>query len=307
MNEQEIETLLRRVPVPVAPSDLRSVLVAEIQLPRAAHPATGTAPTVDLAGWWRRWVPAVSFGLLFLGCLMVLGVQTLQVIDLRRQNEQLQIATARLEELRRENAELQQLRSAGQGNALTAADQNELLKLRVELAELRGLSAELTRLQTENQRLQAALQAGGRGVVPENDPFAKAKEKANATACISNLKQIGLAARMWAHDHNTDLLPLDWLAIKTRLPTPKLLTCPSDTGRKPAISWEQFDGSSVSYELPSAAPAESQPYTVYSRCRVHGSIGLTDGSAHMKIDPERLQQVGGNLMLRNNATRGTRP
>lgn len=303
MNELEIETILQRPPVPASPAGLRQTLIADIQLPRRQQ----TSLPMDLTSWWRRWVPALSFGLLFLGCLMVLGMQTLQVIDLRKQNETLQSATGKLEDLRRENAELQQSRSAGQ-SASAKAELDELLKLRAEVEELRAQLPEFNRLIAENQRLRAerAASAGG-GTVPVEDPFAKAKEKANATTCISNLKQIGLAARMWSNDHNTGLLPLDWLMMKSELATPKLLTCPSDTGRKPAISWEQFDGSSVSYELPSATPNEAQPYIVYSRCRVHGSIGLCDGSAIMKMNPAQLKQVDGNLILQKNATREPKP
>ena len=37
--------------------------------------------------------------------------------------------------------------------------------------------------------------------------FAKAKEKAKAISCLNNLKQISLAAQMFADDHNGILVP----------------------------------------------------------------------------------------------------
>jgi hypothetical protein len=75
------------------------------------------------------------------------------------------------------------------------------------------------------------------------------------------------------------MLPLDFLQMRNELSTPIILTCPSDSTRSPVTSWQDFDGSSVSYELPSATPDERDPYIVYSRCRVHGHVGLCDGSA----------------------------
>jgi hypothetical protein len=261
---------------------------------------------VGAAPFWRRWFPAFAVGLLFLGCLIVLGVQTSHLLDLRRENVALRAATANLEELRQDNAELQQLRSASQEAERRRKDGEELLKLKAEVAELRDRASELSTLRAENQRLQAehVAAAAKAGIAPEEDPFAKQKEKAMSAACINNLKQIGLAARIWANEHKTNALPTDWLAMKNELNTPKILTCPADTGRTPAITWDQFDGTSVSYELPSMAPDERDPYTVYSRCRVHGHIGLTDGSAHSGVKSDRFQQVDGNLKLRSNATIG---
>jgi hypothetical protein len=228
------------------------------------------------------------------------------LFDLRRENGALQAATANLEELRQDNAELQRLRISSQQAERLRKDSEELLKLKAEVAELRDLARELSALRAENQRLQAerAAAAAKAGIAQEEDPFAKQKEKSLSLRCINNLKQIGLAARIWANGHNTNALPIDWLAMKNELNTPKILTCPADTGRTPAISWDQFDGSSVSYELPSIAPDERDPYTVYSRCPIHGHIGLSDGSAHSGVKSDRFERIDGNLKLRSNATIG---
>jgi len=303
MNELQIETLLRRVPAPAAPAGLRQALLSDIRLPSARRTS---AVSVSVAPMWRRWFPALSFGLLFLGCLIVLGVQTFRIIDLRRERDGLQVATAKLEKLRRENLELQRLRSSLQDNERLRTDNEELVKLRAEVTGLGLQAQQFTNLRAENQRLRTEHDAmlTQAGVAPADDPFSKAKEKALATGCINNLKQIGLAARIWANEHKTTLLPTDWFTMKNELTTPKILTCPGDTARTKAASWEQFDGSSVSYELPSAAPDERDPYTVYSRCSIHGFVGLTDGSAQSGIKPDRFQQVDGNLKLRSNATFG---
>jgi len=303
MNDTQIESHLRKAPSPSAPAGLKRQLLADIRLPQSQVSPAGV---VDAALFWRRWFPAFAVGLLFLGCLIVLGVQTSQLLDLRRENTALQAATANLEQLRQHNAELQRLRTSSQQAERFRKDNEELLKLKAEAAELRDRTSELSTLRAEQQRLQAerAAAAAKAGIAQEEDPFAKQKEKSLSLQCINNLKQIGLAARLWANDHKTNGLPTDWLAMRNELNTPKVLTCPADTGRTPAISWDQFDGSSVSYELPSMAPDERDPYTVYSRCRVHGHIGLTDGSAHSGVKSDRFQQVGGNLKLRSNATIG---
>jgi hypothetical protein len=303
MNEIQIESFLRRAPSPAPPASLRQALLADIHPPNVERPSTVPVSVVPI---WRRWIPALSFGLLFLGCLMVLGVQTFRVLDLRRERSGSHAAGAKLEELRRENLELQRLRSAVQDNERLRRETEEQIKLRAEVAELRSLAQEITTLRAENQRLRNEHDAmlAQAGVAPADDPFTKAKEKAEATGCINNLKQIGLAGRIWANEHKTTLLPVDWLTMKSELNTPKILTCPGDTIRTKAGSWDQFDGSSVSYELPSAAPDERDPYTVYSRCSVHGFVGLTDGSVQSGIKPDRLQQVDGNLKLRNNAKIG---
>jgi hypothetical protein len=303
MNDAQIESFLRKAPRPPAPAGLKPQLLADIRLPQSQVSSAGV---VGATPFWRRWFPAFAVGLLFLGCLIVLGVQTSQLLDLRRENATLQAATANLEELRQDNAELQRLRTASQQAERVRKDSEELLKLKGEVAELRDRAAELSALRAENQRLQAerAAAAAKAGIAAEEDPFAKQREKALSTACINNLKQIGLAARLWANDHKTNALPTDWLAMKNELNTPKILTCPADTNRTRATSWDQFDTSSVSYELPSIAPDERDPYTVYSRCPIHGHIGLSDGSAHSGVKSDRFQQVDGNLKLRNNATIG---
>ena len=303
MNDTQIESHLRKAPRPPAPSGLKPQLLADIRLPQSQSTLGGV---VEATPFWRRLFPAFAVGLLFLGCLIVLGVQTSQLLELRRENAALQAATANLEELRQDNAELQQLRTASQESERRRKDSEELQRLRAEVDELRVRAGELNMLRAENQRLVAerAALAAKAGIAPEEDPFAKQKEKALSVQCINNLKQIGLAARMWTNDHKTNTLPIDWLAMKNELSTPKVLTCPADTNRARAISWDQFDGASVSYEFPSATPDERDPYTVYSRCPVHGHIGLTDGSALSGVKSDWFQQVGGNLKLRSKATIG---
>src|SRR5262249_27220176 len=152
--------------------------------------------------------------------------QTSQLLELRRENESLRAATANFDAPRQDNAETQSLNAAAQEADRQRREHEELVRLRDEVTQLRAQAAELTMLRAENQRLQAARTAAAAkaGAVQEEDLFAAAKEKAQRIACVNNLKQIGLAARIWAADHR-DVLPPDFVTMSNELSTPKLLIC----------------------------------------------------------------------------------
>ncbi len=83
--------------------------------------------------------------------------------------------------------------------------------------------------------------------------LAKAKSKAQRITCVSNLKQIGLAFRMWSNDHSErfpfEVAPAQdgsagltvlshFRAISNELNTPKVLACGSDPSRTKAINFD---------------------------------------------------------------------
>ena len=101
--------------------------------------------------------------------------------------------------------------------------------------------------------------------------------------CVNNLKQIGLAVRIWSNDHN-DTFPPDFLTMSAELISPKILVCPDDNQHTVAADWTQFDPKkNVSYEflLPNAKEADAMSETAF-RCPIHGHIGLGDGSVQPK-------------------------
>ena len=89
--------------------------------------------------------------------------------------------------------------------------------------------------------------------------FTKARHRSGRVNCVSNLKQIGLAFRMWSNDHgekfpwsvsttNGGTLEFaakpevfrHYLAVSNELTSPKVLKCPVDKKRTSASSWGQL-------------------------------------------------------------------
>lgn len=83
--------------------------------------------------------------------------------------------------------------------------------------------------------------------------LAKAKAKAQRITCVNNLKQVGLAFRMWSNDNgerfpweviqarggSANMTVLDhFRSISNELNTPKVLACGSDPSRTRAINFD---------------------------------------------------------------------
>src|SRR5215470_11941780 len=130
MNDLQIESLLRQAPRPAAPAGLKNRLLADIRLTTNQGEHSVRPALLPL---WRRWFPALSFGLFLFGCFILLGVQTRQVLELRRENVALRAGTANLEQLRQDNTELERLRLAAQETERRQKEEDELRKLRAEV------------------------------------------------------------------------------------------------------------------------------------------------------------------------------
>jgi prepilin-type processing-associated H-X9-DG protein len=97
----------------------------------------------------------------------------------------------------------------------------------------------------------------------------EAKGRARSICCNCNLKQIGLAFRVWEGDHS-DQFPMlvsitnggameliatgqvfsSFQVASNELSTPRVLVCPEDSARLPAQSWSSnFNDQTISYFL----------------------------------------------------------
>lgn len=112
--------------------------------------------------------------------------------------------------------------------------------------------------------------------------LAKAKTRASSIGCVSNMKQVCLAARIYSNDHN-EMFPPDFLTMSNELFSPKILVCPQDPARTRPTSpdWALFDTNNISYEFVSPGTKEDVPDRVLIRCPIHGHAGLSDGSVQM--------------------------
>ena len=109
--------------------------------------------------------------------------------------------------------------------------------------------------------------------------LAKAKAKAQRTACLSDQKQIGLSFTLWANDHEEKypsvIVPAEggsktltevwahFATLSNELVTPKILRCPSDGAKRTATdfangatSLRTLKDSAVSYAIGTSAAQE---------------------------------------------------
>jgi prepilin-type N-terminal cleavage/methylation domain-containing protein len=170
--------------------------------------------------------------------------------------------------------------------------------------------------------------------------LARAKAKANRASCINNIKQVGLGFRIWSND-NGDRFPWNvtvaeggaqgqapnqqFLAASNELNSPKILVCPSDSGKNRKSVWVDNNNvviqgganGNISYFYGSAD--ETKPQTILSGDNnwtgtspwtttpsvanwnqlIHvsaGNIGLGDGSAQQTTPSALMKQIDAAIL-----------
>jgi hypothetical protein len=112
--------------------------------------------------------------------------------------------------------------------------------------------------------------------------LARAKAKAQQINCVANLKQVGLATRIYSNDHK-GVFPPDFPSMANELGTPRILVCPADQHHRAALNWNEFDpGRNLSYDFlkPGITEDAATPQVIF-RCPVHGNVVMGDGSVQM--------------------------
>jgi len=213
--------------------------------------------------------------------------------DQAAQLKQGQASAGEADELRRQNEELQAQRTSAPNSS--AAEVRELARLRNEVSQLRKQAGEIATLRTqaaEAAQLRAQLATATYNLARAESNLAdtaklspeqmqQLKEEAQSVQCVSNMKQIGLAARIWSNDHK-DIFPPDFITMKDGMNTPKILFCPADAAVVRVTEWSELNPSSISYRYLNPNGSDLEPGKVLILCPIHGHVGLSDGSVQRK-------------------------
>jgi prepilin-type N-terminal cleavage/methylation domain-containing protein len=136
--------------------------------------------------------------------------------------------------------------------------------------------------------------------------LARAKARAQRIHCVNNLKQIGIAFRIWADDHGGKLpwlvdqtqgggkpngtgnatARLQFCIVSNELATPNILLCPSDRERRAATDFVSCALTNLSYALGDDAN-ETKPHHILAADRSLGGFeytGLRDSTACYTIN-----------------------
>jgi len=145
-------------------------------------------------------------------------------------------------------------------------------------------------LQSDNKRLAAA-PAPASNAASSAAFFVDAEADAERIRCVNNLKQIGLAMRVWAQDNN-DQYPTSIVDASNELSTVKVLICPGDKARQPygLLNFQQFQNNMSSYQFTVKPDDETHPDCITARCPIHHNYLMADGSVQ-QVNPEKIQEV----------------
>src|ERR1039457_1003785 len=154
--------------------------------------------------------------------------------------------------------------------------------------------------------------------------LAAAKRKAQRINCVSNIKQVGIAFRLWEGD-NGDRYPMAvqvayngakekiyaagaapslgygltnvFVVMSNELSTPKILVCPSDSSRNYQTNFAMlaFNNLNMSYFVCGDA-AETYPQMILDGDRNIGTSGTQNAPANntnQSITPVNTQWIGG--------------
>ena len=132
------------------------------------------------------------------------------------------------------------------------------------------------------------------------------ERKVQQISCVNNLKQIGLAFKIWAGDHgdkypfqistnaggtlefcavskdgfdSNSFLHFKAMAGEDYLKVPLLVVCPQDKSKNAATNWASLRPENVTYRLRSGVNVgDAFPHEILAVCPVDGNILYCDGT-----------------------------
>ena len=106
--------------------------------------------------------------------------------------------------------------------------------------------------------------------------LSKAKSRAQSIQCVNNLKQLGLACRIYSVDHD-EKYPKSWDEIRAEIGRGSVLVCPAIQSPDKVHTFE--DGLAASnYAYLGAGASETNAQQVIAICPIHGHTLRADGS-----------------------------
>jgi hypothetical protein len=239
--------------------------------------------------WQRLKLPALA--LAFLGILAASSYPIPWVASnaLARENKALTGKLAGIEKVRQQNDQYQKLKRVGNRLEMLKSQVEEIAALKTQIKAYQSQLDELEEIESENNAILAELE---RFEIYEEE-LAANDAGFQRIKCVSNLKYVGLSARVWAQD-NDDFYPENFMVMSNELSKTKLLVCPSDISKVSAGSWPALSGSNVSYQMMSQGGKQGlDPQIIFVSCPIHGHATLSDGSVqHGLLLPENMQSKG---------------
>jgi hypothetical protein len=146
------------------------------------------------------------------------------------------------------------------------------------------------------------------------------KPRLQRASCVNNLKQIGLAFRVWAGDHGNKYpfnvstnaegtsefcviamdnfdsnVALHLQVMANELRTPKILICPKDSSKIPAANFDSLRAENVTYKLRTNF-TNTNAKEILMVCPIDGNILYSDGT--VKGDETGFDDTDGHHPMR---------